>query len=46
MEILIILLVIVGALVAIASGIWVALALGSAISKDDKKGISAGTKGS
>ncbi len=46
MEIFIIVLVVVGALVAIASGIWVAIALGSAISKDDKKRISAGTKDS
>jgi energy-converting hydrogenase Eha subunit A len=36
MEIVILVFVVIGALVAIASGIWVAIALGSAISKDDK----------
>jgi energy-converting hydrogenase Eha subunit A len=46
MEIFILILVIVGALVAIASGIWVAIALGNAISKNDKKRISASTKDS
>jgi energy-converting hydrogenase Eha subunit A len=46
MEILIIVLVIAGALVAIVSGIWVAVALGSAISKNDKKRISESTKDS
>ena len=37
MDILILVLVIIGATIAIASGIWVAIALGSAISKDDRK---------
>jgi hypothetical protein len=37
MEIVILIFVVVGAIVAIACGIWVATALGSAISKDDKK---------
>ena len=37
MEILILVLVVIGAIIAIASGIWVAIALGSAISRDDKK---------
>jgi hypothetical protein len=37
MEILILILVVIGALIAIASGIWVAFALGNAISKDGKK---------
>jgi energy-converting hydrogenase Eha subunit A len=46
MEILIIVLVVIGALIAIASGIWVAIVLGSAISKGDKKRISESTKDS
>ena len=37
-------LIILAALLAIASGIWVAFALGSAISKNDKKDISSDTK--
>jgi energy-converting hydrogenase Eha subunit A len=37
MNILIIVLVIIGALISIVSGIWVAFALGSAISRDKKK---------
>ena len=37
MEVLILALVVIVALIAIASGIWVAIALGSAISKDGKK---------
>jgi energy-converting hydrogenase Eha subunit A len=37
MGILIIVLVIIGALISIASGIWVAFALGSAISRNDKE---------
>ena len=46
MEIFILILVLIGALISIASGIWVAIALGSAISRNDKKRISAGTKDS
>ena len=46
MEFLILVLVVIGALIAISCGIWVAVALGSAISKDDKKKISTGTKDS
>jgi energy-converting hydrogenase Eha subunit A len=46
MEIFIIVFVVIGALISIASGIWVAIALGSAISKDGKKKISTGTKDS
>lgn len=37
MEIVILVFVVISALMAIACGIWVAIALGSAISKDDKK---------
>lgn len=37
MEIFILVIVVLGALIAIASGIWVAFALGSAISRDHKK---------
>lgn len=44
MEVLILVPVVIGALIAIASGIWVAVALGSAISKDGKKQISPGAK--
>ena len=44
MEILILILVIFGALIAIASGIWVAIALGSAISRDGNRKFSPGNK--
>jgi len=44
MAIFLLILIILAALLAIASGIWVAFALGSAISKNDKKGISSDTK--
>ena len=44
MELFIFVIVIIGALIAIASGIWVAFALGSAISNDDKKKIPSETK--
>ncbi|MBN2180730.1 MAG: hypothetical protein JW715_02360 [Sedimentisphaerales bacterium] len=44
MEILILLLVVIGALAAIASGIWVAIALGNALSNDDKKKVPTGGK--
>lgn len=44
MAIIILLLVVIGALAAIASGIWVAVALGSAISHDGKKKDSDDTK--
>jgi len=40
MEIVILVFVVISALMAIACGIWVAIALGSAISKDDEKKIS------
>ena len=39
MELFIFIIVIIGALIAIASAIWVAFALGNAISIDDKKNI-------
>lgn len=39
MEVLILVFIIIGALIAIASGIWVAFALGSAISAEKKKNI-------
>lgn len=44
MELFIFVIVIIGALIAIASGIWVAFALGSAISNDGKKKIPSDTK--
>jgi energy-converting hydrogenase Eha subunit A len=44
MEFLILAVVIIGALIAIASGIWVAFALGSAISTEGKKKIPSDTK--
>ncbi len=44
MELFIFVIVIIGALIAIASGIWVAFALGSAISADGKRKISSDTK--
>jgi len=37
MKILVLMFVIIGALIAIASGIWVAYALGSAISENKRK---------
>ena len=40
MAIFILILIILAALLAIASGIWVAIALGSAISKDGTKKMS------
>ena len=46
MEILILVLVVFGALIAIASGIWVAIALGSAISKNDQKKMPTDAKNS
>jgi energy-converting hydrogenase Eha subunit A len=44
MEFLILTIVIIGALIAIASAIWVAFALGRAISTDDKTKIPFETK--
>jgi energy-converting hydrogenase Eha subunit A len=43
MALLIFVIVIIGASIAIASGIWVAFALGSAISKNNKKAASTDT---
>ncbi len=40
METLVFFIVITGAFIAIASGIWVAIALGSAISKNKKENTS------
>ncbi len=44
MALLIFVVVIIGALIAIASGIWVAFALGSAISTNGEKKHHSGTK--
>jgi hypothetical protein len=46
MKYVILVLVVIGALMAIFSGIWVAISLGSAISKDGKKKITADKKDS